>query len=190
MSGRKSLFLSLLEPNMRWLKATARQYMAGERDAEDLVQETALRAWRAFSPSDGRTFTRSWLLVIMRNLAIEWQRLARRRVRFVLVTEQELTEARADSVNEPFAALPSMEESPFREFLDERVAGALDELEPPYREVIILSVVGGLNYREIATAMGCPLGTVMSRMSRARRALRERLADYARSRGEVRESTR
>ncbi|GJQ25984.1 MAG: hypothetical protein HBSAPP02_10160 [Phycisphaerae bacterium] len=72
-----------------------------------------------------------------------------------------------------------MDESQFREFLDDRVAAALDTLEPPYREVVVLSVAGGLNYREIGDVLECPIGTVMSRMARARRALREQLADYA-----------
>ena len=60
---------------------------------------------------------------------------------------------------------------------------ALDALEPSFREVVVLSVVGDLTYREVAQVLDCPMGTVMSRMARARRALRERLADYARAKG-------
>ncbi len=80
-----------------------------------------------------------------------------------------------------------MDEERFREFLDERLVAALDALEPAFREVIILSVASGLNYREIAEVIGCPVGTVMSRMARARRALRERLGDLAQSQRWVRE---
>ena len=54
-----------------------------------------------------------------------------------------------------------------------------DALVPEFREVVVLSVAGGLNYREVADVLDCPVGTVMSRMARARRLLRERLADYA-----------
>jgi RNA polymerase sigma-70 factor (ECF subfamily) len=72
-----------------------------------------------------------------------------------------------------------MSEAHFYEFLDDRLVAALEELDPPNREVVVLSVAGGLNYREIGEVLDCPMGTVMSRMARARRALRERLAEFA-----------
>lgn len=188
MSHRRNLFLLFVQPNLGGLRAVARQYVVEASAAEDLVQETLLRAWRAFSPSDGRTYQRAWLFVIIRNVAVDWERASRRRVRCTVLTGKELTEPCAVYTSDPLPPFPAMDEDRFREFLDQRVAEALDELEPPSREVILLSAAGGLNYREIAEVMDCPLGTVMSRMSRARRALRERLADYAQSRGLVVES--
>jgi len=74
-----------------------------------------------------------------------------------------------------------MSEEQFREFLDATIAQALDALEAPAREIVILSVAADLSYREIAEVLDCPIGTVMSRMARARRALREHLADFSRS---------
>ena len=64
-----------------------------------------------------------------------------------------------------------MSEEQFREFLDDKIAAALDALDPPFREVIILSVAGDLTYKEVAAVLDCPVGTVMSRMARARRTL-------------------
>ena len=83
-----------------------------------------------------------------------------------------------------------MSEAAFRELLDDRLTRALDALAPAFREVVILSVAGDLTYREIARVLDCPVGTVMSRMARARRALRERLADVAGVRPTTREKRR
>ena len=83
-----------------------------------------------------------------------------------------------------------MDEDRFREFLDDKVVAALDAIDPAYREVLILAVAGDLTYREIGEVLACPVGTVMSRMARARRQLRERLAVHARSVGGVTEDAR
>ncbi len=180
-------FLDYVRPHSQRLYAAARQYAAQADDANDLVQETLLRAWRGFTPNDERTYSRAWLFVILRNVAFEWQRKAKHRIRLVSTPDAELTEISPPDQSEPFCPLPAMDEERFREFLDERLVAALDALEPAFREVIILSVASGLNYREIAEVIGCPVGTVMSRMARARRALRERLGELAQSQRWVRE---
>jgi RNA polymerase sigma-70 factor (ECF subfamily) len=187
MDTSPELFLSYVQPHWRRLHVVARQYVSSESDVLDLVQETLLRAWRSFSPSEEKTYRRAWLFVIMRNIVWEWHRTAGRRVRLVVVPDAELTEVASPDLTEPLSPLPTMDEERFREFLDDRSVAALDQLEPPFREVIILSVAGELNYREIADVLGCPMGTVMSRMARARRALREQLAGYATSRGWLKE---
>lgn len=180
-------FARFVQPHWQRLRFVARRYVAHEHDAQDLVQETLLRAWRNFTPTHERSYGRAWLFVIMRNVANEWQRTGRRRIRLVPDTGSDLTEIVADDASAPLSPLPAIGEQEFREFLDDRVAGALDGLDAPFREVIVLSVAGGLSYREIAEVLDCPLGTVMSRMGRARRTLRERLADYARAQGFVAE---
>ena len=116
-------------------------------------------------------------------MAAEWARHASRRITLAPVEHEELTELVGCELSEPLEALPSTTEDQFREFLDQRVATAFDSLEPTYREVVLLSVAADLSYREIAEVLGCPLGTVMSRMARARKALRERLARVAKSKG-------
>lgn len=180
MNSLASAFEAFVAPHLRRLTALARQYARTPEDAVDLVQETFLRAWRDFSPAHEAAYRRAWLVVILRNVATDWSRAERRRLRVTPLDDAELTEALPADLSEPFAPLPAMGEERFREFLDDRLAAALDSLPPAFREVIVLSVAGELNYREIAEVLDCPVGTVMSRMGRARRALREQLADYAR----------
>ncbi len=179
MSQDQGLFLHLGEPQLERLLAVARRYARTAEDARDLVQETLLRAWRGFSRVDDRTHQGAWLFVILRNQALDWARATAARVQEIPLPVAELTDLVAVDLSEPFAAFPTMREADFCDLLDQRIAAAFAALEPAFREVLILSVVAGLNYREIAAALGCPLGTVMSRMARARRALRARLSDFA-----------
>ena len=186
MSLDPDLFLHFVEPHLKRLHSVARHYGKRQADARDLVQETMLRAWRGFSQADGRTYRAAWLFVILRNVAIEWSRGASSRILEIPVPVTELTELVAPNLSDPLASFPSMRESEFCELLDQRLAEAVRALESQYREVLVLSVVGGLSYREIAETLDCPLGTVMSRMARARRALRESVAAFARGAGRVR----
>lgn len=180
-------FEAFVMPHLRRLQLLAGQYARTREDAADLVQETLLRAWRNFSRAQDAAYHRGWLVVIMRNIALDWQQEARRRVRLTPVNQAELTDVASFDASDPFAPMPAMSETDFREFLDQRLVQALEALEPPYREVVVLSVAGALSYREISEVLDCPVGTVMSRMGRARRTLRERLAVIARSEGWVRE---
>lgn len=175
--------MRLVRPCRRRLHLVARHYVHSAENARELVQETLLRAWAAYNPGEDRSYREGWLFVIQRRVAAEWARHAHRRVTLEPVEHDELTELVGTELSEPFEALPSSTEDQFREFLDERVATAFDALEAPFREVVLLSVAADLNYREIAEVLDCPVGTVMSRMARARRALRERLAGFARTKG-------
>jgi RNA polymerase sigma-70 factor (ECF subfamily) len=169
-------FEAYIQPHWRQLQVVARQYAKRPEDAHDLVQETLLRAWRAFNPNE--TYVRQWLFSILRNAALEWSRNASRRVRLTLLPNAELTELLPSDIGAPLTPLRPMSEADFRQFLDDRILDALDALEEPFREVLILSVAGDLTYREISEILDCPLGTVMSRMARARRFLRDRLATF------------
>jgi len=183
MDPTAEMFLRFVQPHYQRLHRVSRQYVMSEEDARDLVQETLLRAWGVFQPTEEKTYRRAWLFKIMRHIACDWWRLQQRRVRLTHVPDEELTQLAPSDLGEPYCPLPNMDEQQFRQFLDDQVAAALDRLHDAHREVLIFSVVGELNYREIAGVLECPMGTVMSRMARARRALREELADYARSRG-------
>lgn len=177
MSEVEAAFLRLVRPCWRRLHLVARQYARSAEDARDLVQETLLRAWAGYNPGEDRSYREGWLFVIQRRVAVEWARRADRRVTLEPIEHDELTELVGTDLSAPLEPMQSLSEASFREFLDQRVVVAFDSLEPVYREVVLLSVVAGLDYREIAEVLACPLGTVMSRMARARRALRERLAD-------------
>ena len=188
MDANAELFLSFIRPHWRRMHVVARQYVHDDATAADLVQEALLRAWRNFSPAEAPNYRRAWLFVILRNVTLERARSSERRPRIVAVCDAELTDMAAPDPGEPFCPLPNLSEAAFREFLDDRIAAAFDALEPSFREVLVLSVAGDLSYREIAEALDCPLGTVMSRMARARRALRERLAEFAATRWARREA--
>lgn len=181
MSDAEAAFLRLVRPCWGRLHVVARHYAGGEEPARDLVQETLLRAWQAFNPGEGRSYREGWLFVIQRHVAAEWARRAGRRGGLVPVGHDALTEIIGTELSEPFEALPCSTEAQFLDLLDQNVKAAFDALEPSQREVLLLSIVADLEYREIAEVLNCPLGTVMSRMARARRALRERLASTARA---------
>ena len=179
MGSATDSYLEYVRPQLDRMYLVARQYVTGLHDARDLVQETLLRAWREFSRTDGRTYSPAWIFTIMRNVAWDWGRATKRRVKLVPLLDAELTEIASPDLGEPFAEWPIIDEDRFRELLDERIVAALDSLEPTFREVVVLSVAGDLTYREIADVLQCPVGTVMSRMARARRSLRERLTAFA-----------
>lgn len=183
MSEVEAAFLRLVRPCWRRLHLVARHYAGNAGHGHDLVQETLLRAWAAYNPGEERSYREGWLFVIQRRVAAEWARRADRRVRIEPREHDELTELVGRELSEPLDVLPSFTETQFREFLDGHVAAAFEALEPVFREVIVMSIAADLSYRDIAKVLECPLGTVMSRMSLARRALRERLADVARVEG-------
>lgn len=183
MSEVETAFLRLVRPCWRRLHLVARHYAASAEDARDLVQETLLRAWAAYNPGDDRSYREGWFFVIQRRVAVEWARRDGRCVALTVVAYEELTELVGTELSEPLQPLPSSTEEQFREFLDEGLAAAFDSLEPSFREVVLLSVAADLSYREIAEVLACPVGTVMSRMARARRAMRERLAGVAKAKG-------
>jgi RNA polymerase sigma-70 factor (ECF subfamily) len=145
----------------------ARHLAGNDHDAEDIVQEASLRALKYFSgfrgaePGDAR----AWWLTIVRNTAYTWQR----RQATTLATQfDEDLHSDAAAGDQPAAGL---EADTARESLHQ----ALDRLPPEFREVIVLRELEGLSYREIGDVTGVPVGTVMSRLSRARRRLQEAL---------------
>ena len=180
MESQTDIFTQYIRPHWKVLHIVARQYVTSEADASDLVQETLLKAWKSFSSTEEKEYSRAWLFVIMRNAALDWQKMNKRRIKLSLVPHSELTEIAASDLNEPLCQMPVMDEERFLQFVDDHIVAALDAIDPAFREVIILSAAGGLKYSEIAQVLDCPMGTVMSRMARARSRLREYLADFAR----------
>jgi RNA polymerase sigma-70 factor (ECF subfamily) len=147
-------------------------------DAEDLVQEAVIRALRGFDQFHIGTNGRAWLFRIMRNLFLNRVRTDRE-----LPREREFFEAPVD----PMHAARLAAASPEDEFLQTVVHGdvdrALGTLPASYRDVVVLRDIEGFTYREIAEALECPIGTVMSRLSRGRAFLRVALDALARERG-------
>jgi RNA polymerase sigma-70 factor (ECF subfamily) len=142
----------------------ARWLVGNDYDAEDVVQEAYLRAYQFFGGFHG-VDGRAWLLTIVRNTCYTWLDRNRSRQPATPFDEEKHSGARP-------AASP---ESPLLQSEDTHLLRqALEELTPEYREVIILRELEGLSYKEIAAISGIPLGTVMSRLARAR----ERLEQY------------
>ncbi len=156
-------------------------------EAEDLAQETFLRAYRSWTTYVRGTSCRSWLFTICRNVARrEW--LSRGRLGLLSATDVEL-----DDIGELPASAVLVEgegDDParnfFDSFVDEEVLRAVDELPPEFRGAVVLSDLQGLSYQAVADVMGVPLGTAKSRLHRGRRLLQKALYDYAREMGYIR----
>jgi RNA polymerase sigma-70 factor (ECF subfamily) len=140
----------------RWLAPSA-------SDADDVVQEAVLRAYRGFSSLRG-TDAKPWLLAIVRNC--HWTAARARRVYVQLPDED---------VGDYFESAATADDNPETAILQAEAGHTLDALiaalRPDYREVLVLREIEELSYRDIATVVGLPIGTVMSRLSRARAAL-------------------
>lgn len=151
--------------------------------AEDLVQETLIHAYRGFSRFKRGTNLKGWLMRILLNLFISHYRHQQRSVQTIslegLLEEMELEEGNADFLLDDSV---SPEEIVLAKVMDEEVEDALKRLPDQFREVVILCDLEGLSYAEAAQALGIPIGTVRSRLSRAREILRQWLWDYAKKR--------
>jgi RNA polymerase sigma-70 factor (ECF subfamily) len=140
-----------------------------QAEAEDLVQETCLRALRAMERLRPDSNVKSWLFTILRNIWLNQMRQRRTAPDIADLDSDENGENRAvDSSKDPHAAYVSHLES-------EQVRHAIEQLPLEFREIILLREYEELSYEEIAAMLQCPLGTVMSRLARARSKLRDLL---------------
>jgi RNA polymerase sigma-70 factor (ECF subfamily) len=165
VAKQQSAFDRYVLPEIDVLFRVARSLTHNTADAEDLVQDTLIRAHRAIDRFDGR-YPRAWLLTIMRNANINRHR--RRRPELLRdpdVTFARTAEAAGDEVTDAFVDL---------EF-DIEITRALDALREPFRLVVELVDIQGLTYTEAAGILDIPTGTVMSRLHRARARMRDRL---------------
>jgi RNA polymerase sigma-70 factor (ECF subfamily) len=154
----------------------ARALTGRAQDAEDLVQDATLRAFAGFDGYRRGTNARAWLLTIVRRTYLNDRRRAEARPRTVSL------EGDGDHVGRHAPAdplVPSPEEEVLRTVDRELVLAALAGLPEPYRTALALVDMEGLRYAEAASVLGCPIGTVMSRLARGRRALYERLRSGA-----------
>ena len=155
-------------------------------EAEDLVQETCLRAFRSFHRFNPGTNCRAWLFTILRNAFLNRIRQAGRDV---LAGESvDLESTTLPRAAETLLARDHPDEEFFQTVLHGDVDRALKALPLAFREVVILADLEGLAYKEIAQVVGCPVGTVMSRLSRGRGLLRQALGRLAQEHGYVKES--
>lgn len=152
------------------LREAARRLTGSLDEADDLVQEAVLRAWTFWDRFEPGSNARAWLHRILVNTFINAYRKQRReRELFRLAGEEARREAMTSSVVR----------SAQRDGLGDEVGAALASLPSEFRTVVELVDLGDLSYREVASELGCPIGTVMSRLHRARKQLHEMLSDYA-----------
>lgn len=167
--GAATRFDDLVVPEIPILWRVAWALTGNSHDAEDLVQDTLVRAYRALDRFDG-AHPRAWLLTILRNTNIN----RHRRRRPVLLPDGDLPETGG-----PGAHAASAEDEVTAVALDGRIEAALEQLSPKLRGVVMLVDIAACSYDEAADALGIPTGTVMSRLHRARRQLRDHLERHA-----------
>jgi RNA polymerase sigma-70 factor, ECF subfamily len=166
-TGSEERFARWVVPEIEVLLRVART-LTRPADAEDLVQDTLLRAYKAIDRFDGR-HPRAWLLTIMRNAQLN--RTRRRRPELLDDPDRTLAEVAGTGSD---AATP--ESLVVGDMFDTVVDDAFNRLPEAFRQALELVDIAGLSYQETADALGIPVGTVMSRIHRARHRIRERLA--------------
>jgi RNA polymerase sigma-70 factor, ECF subfamily len=176
-------FSELALPFADGLYSAALRMTGNRADAEDLVQETYLKAYRAFGSFEEGSNLRAWLYRILTNTHLSAHRTATRRPEVEDVAEVEDLYRLARLAPGEGVVGTSAEEAAVSAMTDEEVVAALDALPEAFRLVVYLADVEGFSYAEIAEITEAPLGTVMSRLHRGRRALAQALAPYARAHG-------
>ena len=174
----RSTFVEDTGQYLRPLYSTAVRLTTNPVEAEDLVQETYLRAFRSYGTFRSGTNLRAWLFRILTNAHINRYRAKKRRPE----------ETALDEVEDPTLHLrlrddvkygKSAEDELLEQFSEGRVIDAVEGLAPAYRQAVLLADVEGFSYKEIAEILEIPIGTVMSRLHRGRQVLRRELAEYA-----------
>ncbi len=179
------------EEALPWLDAVYRfslRLTGNDVEAQDLTQETFLRAYRHWDTYTPGTSCRSWLFTICRNAFLRSRERQQRR-RESLESELDVAvEAVASAEVLASIRADDPERTFFDSFIDEEVETAVGNLPDEFRSAVILSDLEGLNYQEIATVLDIPVGTVKSRLYRGRRLLARALRDYATEMGYIRGS--
>ena len=166
------------------LYSAALRMTRNQADAEDLVQDTYLRAYRGFGGFTEGTNLRAWLFRILTNAYINTYRAKQRRpVESDLADVEDLYLYRRLGTLDALLASRSAEDQLFDLLTDDEVKQALEDLPENFRLPVLLADVEGFSYKEIAEILDIPIGTVMSRLHRGRKAMQKALFDYAHARG-------
>jgi RNA polymerase sigma-70 factor (ECF subfamily) len=176
-SQEHDAFEALVKPHLPTLLRLARRLAREPEDAEDLVQDTCLKACRALHQFEPGSDSKAWLITILINTYRDWARKAMRHPR--PVGFDEIASFYSQLCSEPMHQLgDNPEESAVQADLGRLVRMAIEDLPPEFRLAVLLADVEGYAYKEIAEIVGCPIGTVMSRLYRGRQLLQTTLRTY------------
>ena len=181
-TDRRQEFEDVVLVHLDSLYNAALRMTRNREDAEDLVQDTVLKAFRFFDKFQRGTNIRAWLFTILTNTYINRYRKKARQPTIVEL-EEERMQAKDAPFHGPMDIAAAGQIDAVLELVDDDVKEALDSLPDEFRLAVLLADLEGFSYKEIAEIVGCPLGTVMSRLYRGRRLLRNKLREYARDKG-------
>jgi RNA polymerase sigma-70 factor (ECF subfamily) len=180
-ADRSARFERQTLPLRQELERAAYRYTRNVHDAEDLLQETFVKAWAGYGSFDPDTNLRAWMFRIMVNTWISSHRRTERRPKEALTDS--FTDAQLGAQSARSAGLPSAEAQALQRMPNDRIRNALQTLPRDLQAIVYYAYVCQFAYKEIAAIEGIPVGTVMSRVHRARRQLRVALCDVAAEHG-------
>lgn len=179
--GAKPGFAEEALPHLDAVYRFAIRLTGSADEAEDLVQETFLRAFRSWDQYARGTNAKSWLFTICRNVFLRKRERAQRHEEILALNAARVGAGSTPVANPMWSSAQGVDPEGdfFESIVDERIISAIEELPEEYRTAVVLSDIEGLPYAEIAALMEVPVGTVKSRLFRGRRRLQQVLYDYA-----------
>ena len=177
---QEDVFTNETLPHRNALYNYALKISGNSDDAQDLVQETYYKAYRHFDKFQSGTNSKAWMFMILKNSFINDYRKSKREP-YKLDYEQ--IQNFYENVKSDRAQENNLDKDFYNDLLDDELTQAIDQLPTKMREVFLLCDLDGNSYEETAELVGCPVGTVRSRLHRARHMLQETLMDYAKEKG-------
>jgi RNA polymerase sigma-70 factor (ECF subfamily) len=174
------IFEKELLPHVGALQTFAYHLTYNQEDADDLVQETYLKAYRFIDKYDAGTNAKAWLFKILKNAYINEYR---KKVKQPTKVDYEEIVTYHDTDDDRISGYSDLREEIFLHMMGDEVTSAINSLPIDFRTVILLCDIEGFTYEEIASIIDVPIGTVRSRLFRARNLLKEKLTDYAQKHG-------
>jgi len=179
-SANDLIFEKELLPHVGALQTFAYHLTYNQDDADDLVQETYMKAYRFIDKYEKGTNAKAWLFKILKNAYINEYR---KKVRQPIKVDFEDIVTYHDTDDDRISGYSDLRQEIFENMMGDEVTTAINSLPLDFRTVILLCDIEGFTYEEIASIIDVPIGTVRSRLFRARNLLKEKLDDYAREQG-------